>query len=234
MISPKIPEFDPGFDMPITRDVSQILAEHYRFTCQLSGRSVAEGGFHVDHIIPRALGGPDNLQNYVIAEASANIGKNARRLDPEKELELLSRAKAGAPLILSSLLDQRGKDGRPINPIALFALRQLGLTLGTRVATGAYLRSAEELAPGVRWWAYWGPDRKAGVSHDILQFGLKLTGRGTMLAPALRSEPGIRERGGDTFYLAIPATLPRSIDLPALRAAQTRLRMIIGSVSLER
>jgi hypothetical protein len=226
-----IPNFDPKYNMPITRDVAQALAEHYKFICQLSGRTVAGGSFHVDHIFPRALGGADNLQNYVIADASANIGKNARRLDLSIEHRLLSQAAEAAPTILATLLDQRGKDGKPINPIALLALRRQGLTLGTRVATGAYLRSAETLADGVRWWAYWGPDRTAGVLHDILQFGLKLTGRGVCFAPALRAASTIRERGGDTFYIPIPATLPGNIDLVALRNARSRLERIITASS---
>lgn len=222
-----MPTFDAAHDMPITRDVAQLLAEHYQYSCQLSGRAIAAGGFHVDHIFPRALGGPDNLQNYVIADASANIGKNARRLDPQTEQRLLDQAAAAAPEILAGLLDQRGDDGRPINPIALYALRQLGFTLGTRVATGAYLRSVESPAPGVRWWFYWGPDRKAGVTHDILQFGLKLTGKGLGLAPALRADRTIRERGGNTFYIEVPASLPHTIDLPALQRARIHFAQLI-------
>lgn len=218
--------FDPAFNMPITRDVSQVLAEYYQFKCQLSGRSVADGSAHVDHIFPRALGGPDNLQNYVIADASANIGKNARRLDPDHEQRLLQFAADGAPILLASLLDQRGKDGRPINPMALLSLRQLGLTLGTRVATGAYLRSVEGPANGVRWWAYWGPDKNNRVIHDILQFGLKLIGAGLGYADQVRMAEGVLERGGGTFYVRIPASLPRTIDLNALRAAKSKFEQI--------
>jgi hypothetical protein len=222
------PSFDPNFNMPITRDVAQILAEHYQFKCQLSGRSVADGGFHVDHIFPRALGGADNLQNYVIADASANIGKSARRLDEATEQQLLALAASAAPSVCATLLDQRGKNGRPINPIALSALRQLGLTLGTRVATGAYLRSIESPAPGVRWWVYWGPDKKAGVTHDILQFGVKLTGAGTSYVDTLRNANGVCERGGDTFYVQIPASLPREMDLDALHSAKMEFERLLS------
>lgn len=223
------PTFDPAFDMPITRDVAQLLAEHDQYRCQLSGRTIASGGFHVDHIVPRALGGPDNLQNYVIADASANVGKNARRLDPQVEQRLLDHAAAAAPVILAALLDQRGKHGRPINPMALYALRQLGFTLGTRVATGAYLRSVETPAPGARWWCYWGPDRTAGITHDILQFGLKLNGLGLSLASALRADPTVCARGGDTFYIQVPASLPRTIDLPALHRAKAHFEKLIAA-----
>jgi hypothetical protein len=229
MTNQPIPSFDPAFNMPITRDVSQVLAEHYQFKCLLSGRSVANGGFHVDHIFPRARGGPDNLQNYVIADASANIGKNAQRLPPEFEQRLLQLAADSAPLLLSALLDQRGKDRRAINPMALFALRQLGLTLGTRVATGAYLRSVEGPAAGVRWWAYWGPDKSNMVTYDILQFGVKLTGTGVYHADLVRKAKGVRERGGNTFYIHIPASLPRTIDLNALRDAKTKFERIFDA-----
>lgn len=224
----EVPKFDPAFTMPITKDVSQTIAEHYGYKCQLSGRDVSAGNFHVDHVFPRALGGPDNLQNYVIADASANIGKNANRLAPDLEASLLQSAKVAAPILWRTLMDVRGSDGRAISPIVVHALRQLSLTPGSRVATGAYVRSQEEPAPGIKWWAYWGPDRSAGVTYDILQFGVKLLRADVAVMDRLRSHKKVRERGGNTFYIPVEAKLPRTIDIHALKAAQSAIGSLIG------
>ena len=215
------PSFNPAFDMPITRDVAQTLADHYGYECQLSGSDIRAGGFHVDHIFPKALGGRDNLENYVIACASANIGKNARRLERDREVDLLKRAREDAPQILSKLTDLRSvSGGRPVNPIVVYAFRILGVEVGTRVATGAYLRAQNGPAPGMMWWGYFGPDRNNGLLTDTLQFGVKILQRGSRRLPTIAAIPSIVGRGGSTWYFPITASLPMTLDREALLSAR--------------
>ncbi|MGZ8362299.1 MAG: HNH endonuclease [Caulobacteraceae bacterium] len=223
------PSFDPAFDMPITRDVAQVLAEHYGYLCQLNGSDIRSGGFHVDHVYPRALGGRDNLQNYVIACASANIGKNARRLPPDQEKQLLSKAQANAPRLLKKLTELRTESGgKPANPLVVYAFRLIGAEVGSRVATGAYLRAQDGPATGVMWWGYFGPDRGNGVFTDTLQFGVKVLGSGGRHAEVIAAIPGIIGRGGSTWYFPISASLPMTIDRPALEAARDAIHAALA------
>lgn len=49
------------------------------FRCAYCGRSVDEGAMlHVDHIVPRARGGEDTLDNLTTACRECNIGKSAK------------------------------------------------------------------------------------------------------------------------------------------------------------
>jgi 5-methylcytosine-specific restriction endonuclease McrA len=79
-----------------------------RFTCQYCGAKAADTllsvaeletpdaaadpdaavRLHVDHIIPRALGGADHVANYVTACEACNLGKGARRLDDQSAVRL--------------------------------------------------------------------------------------------------------------------------------------------------
>jgi hypothetical protein len=51
-----------------------------RFTCSYCGRTPPEVLLHVDHIIPRADGGPDDFENLTAACSDCNLGKGARPL----------------------------------------------------------------------------------------------------------------------------------------------------------
>ena len=39
---------------------------------------ITDGPFHVDHIVPRVKGGPDTLDNLVVACASCNLSKGSK------------------------------------------------------------------------------------------------------------------------------------------------------------
>jgi hypothetical protein len=47
----------------------------FNFTCQYCGRKAPEVVFHIDHIIPKAKGGKDILENLTLACDECNIGK---------------------------------------------------------------------------------------------------------------------------------------------------------------
>jgi hypothetical protein len=49
-----------------------------RFTCQYCGRTGSETILQVDHILPRAAGGTDDLANLITACHVCNLGKSAR------------------------------------------------------------------------------------------------------------------------------------------------------------
>ena len=46
------------------------------FTCQYCGQSAPSVMLHVDHIVPRAAGGTDDMDNLLSACAACNIGRN--------------------------------------------------------------------------------------------------------------------------------------------------------------
>jgi hypothetical protein len=52
-----------------------------RFTCAYCGRTPPEVLLHADHIVPKADGGPDDIDNLTTACQDCNLGKGARRLD---------------------------------------------------------------------------------------------------------------------------------------------------------
>lgn len=52
-----------------------------RFTCQYCGRTPPDVLLHVDHIVPRAEGGPDDPENLRTACQDCNLGKAARPLE---------------------------------------------------------------------------------------------------------------------------------------------------------
>lgn len=58
--------------------------DHY--TCQYCGATAPEVALHVDHVIPRSLGGTNAMGNLVAACATCNLGKMARRVLPAREL----------------------------------------------------------------------------------------------------------------------------------------------------
>jgi hypothetical protein len=91
-----------------------------RFTCSYCGRTPPEVLLEVDHIVPRAAGGSDDLPNLTTACASCNRGKAARLLEEgtapvvgratvEELAERVEQAKAYMELLggLQSVIDQQ-------------------------------------------------------------------------------------------------------------------------------
>ena len=53
------------------------------FTCRYCGRSAPDAELHVDHVIPRSMGGQDTKENLVAACKDCNLGKSAKYIDPK-------------------------------------------------------------------------------------------------------------------------------------------------------
>jgi hypothetical protein len=72
------------------------------FYCEVELMRGADAGighprlFHVDHLVPRSLGGPDHLANYVPACGSCNSSKHARHF---AEFVMSRKAKQEQPLL---------------------------------------------------------------------------------------------------------------------------------------
>ena len=60
-----------------------ICIERQDGKCGICGDQLA-GEIHIDHIIPRALGGPDTLDNLQAAHAVCNLRKGARLIEGAK------------------------------------------------------------------------------------------------------------------------------------------------------
>lgn len=52
-----------------------------RFTCRYCSRSAPDVELHVDHVVPVALGGSDDLENLVAACVECNLGKSDKTID---------------------------------------------------------------------------------------------------------------------------------------------------------
>ena len=73
--------------------VSVLAARRARVWCKSDGRCWYCGGqlhattFHVDHVVPRALGGANDLPNLVPACPACNLRKGARDLETFRQRE---------------------------------------------------------------------------------------------------------------------------------------------------
>ena len=56
------------------------VLERDGFRCRYCGTSPATTELHIDHVVPRALGGCDHLHNLVTACSACNLGKAATPL----------------------------------------------------------------------------------------------------------------------------------------------------------
>lgn len=77
-----------------TRDRLETLKRD-GFTCTYCGRRPPEVVLHVDHIVPKAEGGPDELENYVTSCGPCNLGKGARPLLTVTPCVFCGRDRAG-------------------------------------------------------------------------------------------------------------------------------------------
>ena len=67
----------------ITKAVRFDVFKRDRFTCQYCGRSGVE--LEIDHIVPLARGGTDDVKNLITACKDCNRGKGAVRLGEERK-----------------------------------------------------------------------------------------------------------------------------------------------------
>lgn len=63
-------------------DLRVAVFEAFKGKCFWSGRSVQIDLFHVDHVVPVAKGGKDEIENFVLSDPDINILKSDL-LDPE-------------------------------------------------------------------------------------------------------------------------------------------------------
>lgn len=77
--------------MNLTAKLRTALIEVYKGKCQYCE---ATGANHIEHIVPRARGGKDELENYTLACHRCNSKKSSHRLPRMYEGILLAAAKA--------------------------------------------------------------------------------------------------------------------------------------------
>ena len=68
---------------PISKKVRFEVFKRDDFTCQYCGKKPPEAVLHVDHIVPVAEGGSNDVLNLVTACSDCNLGKGKRLLDGE-------------------------------------------------------------------------------------------------------------------------------------------------------
>jgi hypothetical protein len=71
---------------PITKKDRFEVFKRDKFTCQYCGKSAPEVVLEIDHIIPVASGGDNNIMNYITACKECNIGKKHRELSDNSVL----------------------------------------------------------------------------------------------------------------------------------------------------
>jgi 5-methylcytosine-specific restriction endonuclease McrA len=52
------------------------ILQKYNFTCQYCGAKAPDVKLEIDHIIPKAKGGDNKIDNYIVACKECNIGKS--------------------------------------------------------------------------------------------------------------------------------------------------------------
>jgi hypothetical protein len=97
------------------------VLERDRFRCKYCGAQDVE--LHVDHIIPKALGGQDVLENLATACAPCNLGKGASMIAAVPDSFVAQAIMEGSPrraarVMLSELrrLKRASRPQRPDNP----------------------------------------------------------------------------------------------------------------------
>ena len=82
-------DFPPEAEVNPSNDlVRSAVHRAYRGRCFYTGREVALSEMHLDHVIPRAAGGPDNLYNLAVATGPINSSKSDA-FDPEGVVPVL-------------------------------------------------------------------------------------------------------------------------------------------------
>lgn len=79
--------------MTISKRLRYEVMRRDEFSCRYCGRSSREVKLQVDHIIPRTLGGHDELDNLVAACTDCNAGKGSTMPDPGTQQAITSGAK---------------------------------------------------------------------------------------------------------------------------------------------
>ena len=73
-------------------NIRQAIYEAFGGKCFYSGRPLDFNEFHIDHVVPRAKGGKDEIENYVLCSPDVNTKKSSKNLaHPEVTLDLISQ-----------------------------------------------------------------------------------------------------------------------------------------------
>jgi len=96
-----------------------------KFTCQYCGRSAPDVVLEVDHIVPRAEGGSDDILNLVTSCASCNRSKGARLLSDDtvvakkrRQLEELQERREQLEMMIDWQRSLMDIDGQAVRELA--------------------------------------------------------------------------------------------------------------------
>lgn len=69
--------FPSEWNIPISdKKLRKAVFKAFKGKCFYSGRTLTLENMHIDHVIPRAKGGPDNIYNYALCADEINLVKN--------------------------------------------------------------------------------------------------------------------------------------------------------------
>jgi 5-methylcytosine-specific restriction endonuclease McrA len=100
-------EGEPLPPQPLTHAVREAILQAWHGVCAYCEKSAAA---HVDHIVPRAKGGPDRLDNYAAACARCNLMKSDTELPDGLVAIMIGKARRKAPKIEARLAPKRRVD----------------------------------------------------------------------------------------------------------------------------
>ncbi len=110
-----------------TQQVREALIIVYQRTCQYCHNVFPTRELHVDHIYPKALEGPDALENYTLACRNCNLKKGRAILGNDQLAQLFAIAKHSAPAV-QRIIQQRTQAEATIQRLESLSDEQL-LTL---------------------------------------------------------------------------------------------------------
>lgn len=84
---------------PVRLRFMVLSRDHFR--CRYCGRDASETKLHVDHILAKSKGGPDNLANYVTACQDCNLGKQDVLLLASKARKLMQLDEGQIPSFMA-------------------------------------------------------------------------------------------------------------------------------------
>lgn len=112
-----------------------------RFTCAYCGRTPPEVLLHVDHVVPRAAGGSDDIANLVTSCDTCNLGKGPRMLE-EGTAPVVGKATLGQ---LEERIEQAKAYMALLTESGVLADRQL------QMVVDAWAKSFGAVDEGDRW-----------------------------------------------------------------------------------
>ena len=102
-------------DEPISFKLRFQILKRDNFTCQYCGRKAPDTVLHVDHIVPRELGGKNDPENLVTCCIVCNLGKGDEPLEGSSSVKKRSSQREATAEIVAvvALLSNNGRE--PVN-----------------------------------------------------------------------------------------------------------------------